>query len=317
MDKRRKPQSYHQYNNKKSKQNFLDVGLKGYLCSCNFREKDCIRESYNILNKYADILYPEEGEDKINVKPWKEDKTEKEEDVLDDLAAEINQLKSDHATPSARRFNAVQTGVKNILFITTSIENPVELATKIVEDINNSKLPQTRYLIRLVPIEIICKATLTSIIDSFKPLVEKHFKVEPTTFSIAFNHRYNNNVPKDEVIKSLADLVVETNREHKVNLTQPKLTVIVEIIKGFALLSVVPDYIRYKKYNLLSAAEENKDQKILPADVGQDIEEIDSKEPKDSDKNFGEEIPAVLESEEKPKVIEDFKSASAEATDIL
>lgn len=285
MDKRRKPHSY-QHNTKKPKQNFLDIGMKGYLCSCNFREKDCVRESYNVLNKYADLLYPDKIEDKIEEK-------EQKEDVLDDLADEINQLKSDNATPAARRFNSVQTGVKNIVFITTTLENPVELAVKIVEDINQKKSQQTRYLIRLVPVEVVCKASLTNIVDGFKPLVEKHFKGEPTTFSIAFNHRYNNNVPKDEVIKSLAELVGEANGEHKVNLTQPKLSVIVEIIKGLALLSVVPDYLKYKKYNLLSAAEENKDkadQKVA-AGCKKDIQE---EMPKESVVEKGETSEEIL-----------------------
>ena len=35
----------------------LDAGMKGFLVTCNNQEKQCVRESYNLLNEYADKLY--------------------------------------------------------------------------------------------------------------------------------------------------------------------------------------------------------------------------------------------------------------------
>jgi tRNA acetyltransferase TAN1 len=35
----------------------LESGMKGFLCTCNFRERDCIREAYNLLNEYSDKIY--------------------------------------------------------------------------------------------------------------------------------------------------------------------------------------------------------------------------------------------------------------------
>ena len=37
--------------------NDLDTGMKGFLITCNTHEKEAVRESYNILNEYADKLY--------------------------------------------------------------------------------------------------------------------------------------------------------------------------------------------------------------------------------------------------------------------
>ena len=37
--------------------NDLDVGMKGFLVTCNKYEKETVREMYNILNEYADKLY--------------------------------------------------------------------------------------------------------------------------------------------------------------------------------------------------------------------------------------------------------------------
>ena len=38
----------------------LDVGMKGFLITCNNREREAVREAYNLLNEYADQLYGQE-----------------------------------------------------------------------------------------------------------------------------------------------------------------------------------------------------------------------------------------------------------------
>ena len=37
----------------------LETGMKGFFCTCNFHEKDCIKEAYNLLNEYADKVFLE------------------------------------------------------------------------------------------------------------------------------------------------------------------------------------------------------------------------------------------------------------------
>lgn len=53
--------NYRQQQNKRRRQYVLETGVKGFFCTCNGKEKECIRESYNILNYYADqLIGPEE-----------------------------------------------------------------------------------------------------------------------------------------------------------------------------------------------------------------------------------------------------------------
>ena len=40
----------------------LDSGMKGFLITCNKREKETVREAYNLFNEYADNMY---GPDKV------------------------------------------------------------------------------------------------------------------------------------------------------------------------------------------------------------------------------------------------------------
>lgn len=45
---------------KKKKDLCLQADLKGFISTCNGMEGQCVRESYNILNEYADKLFGEE-----------------------------------------------------------------------------------------------------------------------------------------------------------------------------------------------------------------------------------------------------------------
>jgi len=74
--------------------------------------------------------------------------------------------------------------------------------------------------------------------------------------------RNHNTVTRDDVIKSIAKCVPDG---HKVDLTDPQLFILVEIFKSVCGMSVVRDYYRLKKFNVLEvcqariAASEDKD----------------------------------------------------------
>lgn len=229
----------------------MEPGQVGFLATCNCRQKDCVRESYNILNAYADELYG--SEEPASAKKDGIDGDEDIADALDKAITKTNEQKK------AFRFNAIDTGVANCIFIKTTIPDPIPLAFKIVKDIANTKVQKTRYLLRLVPVEAVCKANLKDILAAAEPLFEKHFKIaEGKTFSINYNRRHNNDIKRMEIIEKLADLVYLKNSKHSVNLTTPEFSVIVEIIKGLCCLSVVEEYIQLRKYNLIEIVNGNK-----------------------------------------------------------
>lgn len=64
---------------------------------------------------------------------------------------------------------------------------------------------------------------------------------------------------REEVIKELAGIVGSLNSENKVDLTNPQYTVVVEIIKAVCCLSVVKDYMLFRKYNLQEVVKSAKD----------------------------------------------------------
>lgn len=57
----RNKSKYTSYQNKRKNVNKIEPGMTGFLCTCNskLKEKDCMRESYNLLNEFADKLFPQ------------------------------------------------------------------------------------------------------------------------------------------------------------------------------------------------------------------------------------------------------------------
>lgn len=71
-----------------------------------------------------------------------------------------------------------------------------------------------------------------------------------------------------ELVRELALLVTDCNPLHQANLKEPNLAVVVEVIRGICCLSVVPDYYKLRKYNLLELTN--------PTESGKKAEEKDT-----------------------------------------
>ncbi|XP_029047303.2 THUMP domain-containing protein 1 homolog [Osmia bicornis bicornis] len=263
MDIQKRKRSFYNNNKKKHKQFNLEPGMIGFLCTCNYREKDCIRDAYKLLNEFADEIYgsnttKDSNNDNIEGSEIKKQDsvsdTEKsdEEDISTALNKEIKELKTEYAKPvDFRRFQIVDTGVKNVIFVRSSLTNPLELVTKIITELDKTKQQRTRFLLRLLPIEVVCKAYMTDIKLKADAMLEKYFAQEPKTFSIVFNRHSNNNINREQVIEDLAGLISKKNPGNKADLKNPEIAVVVEVIRGVCLISIAPHYYKFKKYNLL------------------------------------------------------------------
>ncbi|XP_046399009.1 THUMP domain-containing protein 1 homolog isoform X2 [Ischnura elegans] len=230
-------------NQRKRYDEFLEAGLKGFICTCNFSEDQCKREAYNILNEYSE---KEEVE-----KPVPEEENVEEEDIEESLNKEVSALKAETSRGSRlMKFQNVKTGAKNCLFIRTTVEDPVKLVVQVLEDIESTKKHKSRHLLRMLPIEVTCKANPSSMEEAFKPLVKKHFSSEGRTFSVIYRARCNSSVSRGDIIELLAGLIKNAHPLNRADLDNPQLAVLVEIIKGICCIGVVPRYNELKRYNL-------------------------------------------------------------------
>ncbi|KAJ8731964.1 hypothetical protein PYW08_014694 [Mythimna loreyi] len=246
------------YFRKRRNKYFLEPGFRGFFCTCNFREKDCVKEVYNLLNEYAGKLYPDLGLEQQSAVPESaapedrsDSESEDETDIGDMLRREVDSLKKDsQKSLRHKRFQVVETGASNCIFVKTNLPSPEELTTAIIKDLVTTRLSKTRHVLRLLPIMATCKANLPDIMECAGKLFDKYFLKQSSSFAIIFNKRFNSSVCRDLIIKELAEMVVLKNANNKADLKNPGLCIIVEIIKGICLLSIVDNYFTYKKYNL-------------------------------------------------------------------
>ncbi|EEB14693.1 thump domain containing protein, putative [Pediculus humanus corporis] len=133
--------SYKHHLNKRRRFNELEPGLSGFLCTCNnkLKEKNCIWEAYSILNEYADKLFgpenpeksgDEEISDSDKLSNLKNCENNKQNDSIEDeLQKEIESIKSKfNKKIEERRFQAIQSGANGIVFIRSTVKDPVKLA---------------------------------------------------------------------------------------------------------------------------------------------------------------------------------------------
>lgn len=285
--------------------NEMAPGQRGFLATCNFDEKKCLRECLCLLSAYANKLYgpesqkvkegkeeevaeeretsnPEEAEEDgaQNVPNEKKQKGKKEEeeplkskeeneqgmklpskekdimDELEDKSTAESALNEKNGGGRGRRFQAITSGILNCLYIRTTLEEPAMFMHHILKDIESKKKKRWRHLIRIIPIDIICRNTLDEISSAGRKLAQLYFKESsPTTFAIIVNRKKNNSANRDEIIKCLANIIHECNEKNRVDLNNPQKTLLVTIIKTLCCLSVTMEYKRFKKYNLTELVE--------------------------------------------------------------
>lgn len=112
-------------------------------------------------------------------------------------------------------------------------------------------------------------------------------------FGIVFKRRLSEKPDRMEVIKCIASVVKELGDqvgiEYSVNLENPDLTIIIEVIKGVCGIAVVKDYARFKKYGIFPVAEGSSDNPTSKAAKN------NSKKPSDVEKEVEEQTSTVAE----------------------
>lgn len=268
----------------------MDVGMQGFLVTCNNNESQAVKEMYNLFNEYAEKLYGpeqchglkkkmlEDNEGNLENTAEDDDDDDEEEDIEKALKKEVNALKQ--TIPAERRFQQLDSGAKNCLFIKTTLSNPCELIHTILKDIYETQVQKSRFALRVIPIQTICRANLTDINNSAQDLFEPFFRTSygtMLTYGISFKARMTSKVSRDEVIDSLCQIIGEMNPLNKVNYSNPDLIVLVEVLRGFCCLSVVKDFNKFRKYNLQETARAQQTESRLAASSSSKTDPLDNK----------------------------------------
>ncbi|KAM3826557.1 THUMP domain-containing protein 1 isoform 1-T1 [Vipera latastei] len=233
----------------------LEAGMCGILITCNMNERKCVAEAYSLLGEYGEQLYgpeqfAEREEDRHSENEEEEEEEEEEDDAEAALKKEVDQIRTS-TEQKQRRFQSVESGANNVVFIRTLGVEPEKLVHHILKDMHATKKKKTRVILRMLPVSGTCRAFLEDMKRYSETFFEPWFKSpQKGTFQIVYKARNNSHLSREEVIKELAGIVGHLNPENKVDLSNPEYTIVVEIIKNICCLSVVTDYVLFRKYNL-------------------------------------------------------------------
>ena len=191
-----------------------------------------------------------------------------------------------------RRFQQVESGATNCIFIRTTLPDPTELVTTIFSDIYESETAKSRYIMRLLPIIGTCKCSE----DKVKKLAEEALKGYFTdaighTFSVNIKVRNNNSFGRKKVLPLLVDVVKDLNPANHPNLDDPEYIVNVDILRNVLCLSLLKDSVKFRKYNLqevVTAKAASEKPKLEDKPFEEVAKKEDDGEIKESNKPSGE-----------------------------
>ncbi|KFM65554.1 THUMP domain-containing protein 1, partial [Stegodyphus mimosarum] len=229
---------------KKQKSGILESGLRGFLITGN-NEHKCVKEAYNLLNEYADEIYGNETQ--TNDKSALRDL-----DLEAQLAKEIEDVKCQQ-----RRFQQVYTNVKDVIFIKTTLSDPTALVESIFDSIIQTGKRKTRFIQKLKPVVLTCKAFEDDIRKSLDEYLLSFLNDEKNvclTYNIDCKIRYNSNTSSSHIKWYVRKSVEKSAPKWTPSLIDPDIMIFAHVLCTSCCISVLKNYTVYKKYNLSEVA---------------------------------------------------------------
>ncbi|PQQ20775.1 high mobility group nucleosome-binding domain-containing protein 5 [Prunus yedoensis var. nudiflora] len=176
---------------------------------------------------------------------------EVEEKSIDKLIeAELQEL----GDKNKRRFISLDSGCNGVVFVQMRKRDgdpsPKDIVQHMMASAAATRRHMSRFILRVLPIEVACYSSEEDISRAIKPLLAQHFPVEtqnPQKFAVLYEARANTGIDRMKIINAVAKSVPGP---HKVDLNNPDKTIVVEIVKTICLIGVVDKYKELAKYNL-------------------------------------------------------------------
>ena len=289
---------------KQNKKNNHDLNsndeLKGFLIFTDkHREKNCIRDAYNILNDVTEKLYPnliDSNKSEINLNEEINIKNNINTNISSKIEEEIKNLKR-----NKNIFTSINTRCAATVFIKieekySNLISPKEIVNYIINEVINTKKLLSKCISKFYPVEICMKYNFENFKEKVDELVKKYFdeNIEnKKTWKIELRIRNNNSVNKKEIMNFIFNKI---NRDkYIVDYKKPELTFFVEISCNLMCLSVLEKFSEYKYYNIQSLAKteeeiNNERNKLIKLQ-----EEHKNEKEKKEEKNKNEELDNKIE----------------------
>ncbi|KAF8694620.1 hypothetical protein HU200_038149 [Digitaria exilis] len=163
-----------------------------------------------------------------------------------------------------RLFASLDSGCNGCIFIQmhkrAGDPGPVEIVQNMMSSAASTRKHMSRFILRVLPVEVSCYASEEEITKAMSPLVEKYFPKECPSghkFAVLYEARSNTGIDRMKIINAVAKSVPQP---HKVDLKNPDKTIIVQIAKTICMIGIVEKYKELAKFNLrqLTSSETEK-----------------------------------------------------------
>ncbi|CAL8467124.1 g6660 [Coccomyxa elongata] len=241
----------------------LPTNSRGFLISClGGKEPQAAREAANVLTEFYEKLSPGKGETdgaEVNAAT----------DIAAAIADEVAELKD----KGNRLFVYHKTNINGLAYLSMKADaegpGPVQLASALAQEVKDTRQCRTRLCIRFLPVEKVCRADVEEIGRTAKELTDAHFPTgegaATVRFAVAYEHRASKDLDRMEVINSVVNQIPQP--PHKVDLTNADKTILVQLLKANAALSVVSNYKQLSKFNVreLSTSDDEQQKAVRAA----------------------------------------------------
>ena len=280
MDKKEKKKTK---NKTQKKLEDLKETMTGFLIFTDKnKEKNSIKDAYNILNEVIEELYPNLFKE--------EKKNEEEKTNIDKLDSELNKIKN-----TKKFFYNFDTHCKGVVFIKVDKEYkniiyPKECIIHIFNKIKEDKESISKFITKFLPIEIAMQAKIELFKEKGKEIILNFFNnlnsENKKSWKIEFRCRNNNSIYKNDYLNFIFGLIDKD--KFYVDYKKPDYTILIEITNNLLCLSILEKYSEYKNYNIqsLSKSEEelNKEREKLIKIQQEKLKEKEMKKINEKDK---------------------------------
>ncbi|GBE62676.1 phosphatase 2C domain containing protein [Babesia ovata] len=213
----------------------LTIGSRGLLITnaVSRKHKEAMQECLTILREHCESVDPSFGEGNNG-----HDTSSDAVNVEDAIKAELEENKRffDRFVPGPCLSQNL-----NVVHFKNEIDVPSTYVRDIFHAMLNERIYKPRFLCRMVPYDVVCKAegepfteALTALVAREFPysqangILEKDDESEPSTWSVSYACRNSNALKRQDVLDLAAQLV---GRNYRVDLRAPDKLIIVEVVK--------------------------------------------------------------------------------------
>ncbi|KDQ57361.1 hypothetical protein JAAARDRAFT_35992 [Jaapia argillacea MUCL 33604] len=218
------------------------------------KEKQVVGELYDVFESLADEMWPSSEELGDVGEDEDDDEGDEELSLEEQVRREVEKMKKPRKAKGSRFANC-QTNTSCVVFIgCKSPVDPVALVRKHVENVLRTGITHTRFTQRLTPVSSACVANIPEIKGLCRRVILPFFENRSDkiyTYKIEIRSRHHNTISRDSIIQEVVACIPS---QHKVDLSDPDVFVLVELFRSVCGMSVVEDYYQLQKFNVMEIA---------------------------------------------------------------